>query len=393
MSIYDRCRYFADDIGWRWIGSEGERLAGDWVEKFWHKLGLSVERKFTACPAWDYELTKLNVAGETFTADAQMFSAGCDLTGELVALVPNPDCSIPVSASGKIVIIKEQDTENYGNFENALFFRIALLEALKNAGVLAVVIISVLPETYATKMFRTPGSGLACAAVSATTGKQLLKRVGQQATLKIVASERPGETAYIATEIGPKDAPLCLAVAHYDGAPISKAAVDNASGLAVMLTLSEYFVKNPPKNSRIRFIAFGGHEYGSMDMCGYTSKYYAEQHQDEMEQIKYLIHLDILGIKGTTPQVKIHGSEKLFKNIRLALASDKELKLSEYGGFIGADFGVFMRQGVPCIMMESSKSEYNTTAYHSPLDDMRWIGTNGELDAAFEVAKKILINV
>lgn len=391
MSIYDICQYFADDIGWRWIGSAGEKQAGNWVENFWHKLGLTVERKFTACPAWDYELTKLSVDDEIFTADAQMFSAGCDFTGELIALVPKSDCSIPASVSGKIVIIKEQDTEDYGDFENALFFRIALLEALKNAGVLAVIIISVLPETYATKMFRTPGSDLACAAVSATTGEQLLKHIGEQAALKIVASERAGETAYIATEIGPKDAPLCLAVAHYDGAPISKAAVDNASGLAIMLTLSEYFSKNIPKDKRIRFIAFGGHEYGGMDMCGYTSKYYAEQHQAEIEQIKYLIHLDVLGIKGTTPEVKIHGSDELLAKTRLALATEKQVNVFEYKGFVGADFGVFMRQGVPCIMMESSKSEYNIAAYHSPLDDMRWIGTDGELDAAFEVAKTILL--
>ncbi|MCF6174196.1 MAG: M28 family peptidase [Victivallaceae bacterium] len=394
MHIYERCAYLANEIGYRWIGSDGEKNAGDWIEGLFREMGLNVERPEIDCPAWDYQNTELIVAGKLFASDAQMFSPGCDVAGELIQVMPQADTTIPVDVTGKIAMIKESDTLNTSVYKNGVLFRNALLDSLKAAGVLAVIIISTLEETYATKMFRNPDSTLPCTAVNRKDGELLLAKTGEIAELKIVARQRQGKTSYISAEIGPADAPICIIATHFDAAPISKAAVDNASGVAVMLALAEYFAENPPESVRFRFMSFGGHEYGGLDMCGFTSKYYAKHHSDELLKIKYLLHLDVVGIKNSDPVIEVKGDSNLLDETIKLFASDPRITPEEYNGFVGADFGAFMREGVPCIMLGSSpteKNEYVTTAYHSPLDDMRWIGTDGELDRTFDAALTMLI--
>lgn len=390
MRIYERCEYLANEIGYRWIGSDGEKRAGDWVEGLLREMGFNVDRPEIDCPAWDYEKTELVVDGTPFTSDAQMFSPGCDVVGELTQVIPNADTGITEDINGKIALIKEADTLNTSVYKNGVLFRNALLDSLKKAGALAAIIISTLEETYATKMFRNPDATLPCTAVNRKDGDVLMAKTGKTATLKIVAKQRPGKTSYISAETGPKNAPVCIIAAHFDAAPISKAAVDNAAGVAVMLALAEYFAKNPPKNIRIRFMSFGGHEFGGLDMCGFTSKYYVKHNPEELPKIKFLLHIDGVGVKNTKPLIKVKGDGDLLAEIQKIFESDLDISPEEYNGPVGADFGAFLREGTPCVMIGSSKDKYWVTAYHSPLDDMRWFGPDGELDRTFDAALAIL---
>lgn len=89
--------------------------------------------------------------------------------------------------------------------------------------------------------------------------------------------------------------------AHYDhlgrmGQVYFPGANDNASGIAIMLDLANYFFEHPLKYS-VAFMAFGGEENGLIG-----SKYYTENPLFPLEKIKYLINLDLMGNgeKGVT---------------------------------------------------------------------------------------------
>jgi len=64
---------------------------------------------------------------------------------------------------------------------------------------------------------------------------------------------------------------------------------DNASGVAMLLSLVKYYSKNPPKYS-IAFMAFGAEEVGLLG-----SKYYVEHPLFSLKQIKFLVNFDIVG--------------------------------------------------------------------------------------------------
>lgn len=83
--------------------------------------------------------------------------------------------------------------------------------------------------------------------------------------------------------------------AHYDhlgklNNAIFTGANDNASGVAMMLSIAEYFTKHPPKYSML-FIAFGGEETG---LNG--SKFYVMQQPiAPLAQTKFILNLDLMG--------------------------------------------------------------------------------------------------
>lgn len=71
---------------------------------------------------------------------------------------------------------------------------------------------------------------------------------------------------------------------------------DNASGIAFLLELLEYYKENPPKYTLV-FMFFGAEEAGLLG-----SKYYVENPFFPLSQIKFLINLDLVGtgIEGIT---------------------------------------------------------------------------------------------
>lgn len=87
-----------------------------------------------------------------------------------------------------------------------------------------------------------------------------------------------------------------LLTAHYDhlgmmGKTMFPGANDNASGVAMMLDMANYFSKNPCKYS-VAFIAFAGEEPGLIGSKHYTDNPWPEL---PLSKIKFLINLDLMG--------------------------------------------------------------------------------------------------
>jgi hypothetical protein len=88
--------------------------------------------------------------------------------------------------------------------------------------------------------------------------------------------------------------------AHYDTVPGSPGANDNASGVAALLALAEYFAERPQPRT-LRFVAFANEEqpfFLSEDMGSYA---YARHSREQGEDIVAMIALDGLGYYDDAP--------------------------------------------------------------------------------------------
>lgn len=91
--------------------------------------------------------------------------------------------------------------------------------------------------------------------------------------------------------------------AHYDHLGMMgetatfNGANDNASGIAMMLTLMKYFSENNPEYS-VLFIAFGGEEAGLLG-----SRYYVENPIVPLNKMKFLYNVDMMGTGSEGIQV------------------------------------------------------------------------------------------
>lgn len=169
MNAFEVCRHLVEQIGPRWIGSDAEKAAGDWIESRLRALGYDTRRLWFDCPAWDYERMALTLGGEPMEAGAQRFSPRSDVQAELVRVRPDGHGGFSGDVAGKLAILEEKETGGVLN-------RSRLAHALKAAGALGALVISRLPETWSTKIFRDPDAGLPCAAVSGRQGAQLLEK-------------------------------------------------------------------------------------------------------------------------------------------------------------------------------------------------------------------------
>lgn len=389
MRAFEACRYLSEEIGPRWIGSDGEKRAGDWLERELGELGWDVRRLWFDCPAWDYSSTSLAVGGEPVDAGAQMFSPACDVEADLARIQPDGRGGFSGDAAGKLALLKEEET-------GGVLARSALARALKAEGALAAIIVSDLPETWSTKLFRDPEAGLSSVAVSRRAGGTLLEKAGSRARLTIDARPREGKTSNVIAEKGPADARVLIVGAHHEAAPYSPGAHDNAAGTGVLLELADRFssVETP---ARLRLCAFGGHEYGGTDCNGFGSKSYVRAYPQELERVELVLNMDGLGAAGSHPCLVVYGGDELSSRVEAFAAGEPDVDVGRGSGG-GADVGAFRETGIECVWLRSeggAGKEYARSAYHSPLDDMRWVNEAAlerQAELAFGLLSELMRN-
>ncbi len=186
-----------------------------------------------------------------------------------------------------------------------------------------------------------------------------------------------------------KNAKTIVFSAHYDhlgvmgtfpDTTIFPGGNDNASGTSMLISMANYFVKNP-SNYNMVFIAFAGEEAGLLG-----SRYFVENKTMDLSKIKFLINLDIMG-SGEEGITAVNGKvfNKKFKKL---------LEINEENGYLSqvksrgeaanSDHYFFYKAGVPSFFIYTMGPNKN---YHDVYD------TYGDLSfAAYDNIVKLLVH-
>lgn len=153
-----------------------------------------------------------------------------------------------------------------------------------------------------------------------------------------------------------------------DVVEIHNGADDNASGVAVVLMLAEYFAKNPAEVN-LAFVLFGAEEQGLIG-----SKYFVENMPDTIYNIKAMLNYDMVGrlgdaglsVMGATSAVEFDSILNLFQSDTLKL-------IAGGGGFSGSDQASFYTEKIPVLFFSTGMH----SDYHTPNDDIEKINFVG----------------
>ena len=154
--------------------------------------------------------------------------------------------------------------------------------------------------------------------------------------------------------------------AHYDhlgmmGEAIFPGANDNASGIAMLLSLAKYYSNKTPKYNMV-FMAFGAEEAGILG-----SKYYVEHPYFDLDEIKFVVNLDIMGT-GDEGITVVNGVQhkKQFKELS-KINQDKNYlaKIKIRGRAANSDHYWFSQLGVPAFFIYTMGG---IKAYHDVYD-------------------------
>lgn len=160
---------------------------------------------------------------------------------------------------------------------------------------------------------------------------------------------------------------VILMTAHYDHLggmgknTYFPGANDNASGVALLLSLAKYYAKNPQPYS-MAFICFAGEEAGILG-----SRFYTENPLIPLSQIRFLFNIDMVGTGesgATVVNATLHPKE--FALLNKVNTNGKLLtKINPRGKAANSDHYFFTEKGVPAFFLYT---QGGISAYHDVFD-------------------------
>lgn len=178
---------------------------------------------------------------------------------------------------------------------------------------------------------------------------------------------------------------------HYDhlgkmGDAIYYGANDNASGIAMLLDMAQYFVDHPQHFS-IAFIAFGGEEAG---LVGSRFHVMEDPTYLPLERTRFVFNMDLMG-NGEDGATIVNGSlfPEYFEEL-VKLNSEKKYlpSIRMRGKAANSDHYFFGEKGVPSFFIYTMGSY---THYHIPQDNANNLELGEYYDRSFQLIRDYII--
>ena len=378
------------EIGARPSGSIGNHMASEYIFSAFEKAGLDVERQVYACPEWEVSQCLLDVEDIRIDAQANAFSPPCDVTASIV-----PVCSLAelerANLEGCIALLYGDLTQSplackswflIGERDQRL---IELLEAGGVRAVLTVQAVKAVERLIEDWEFHIPSATL-----PAESGRWFLERLLHgppdiKGHLLIESRQVEGKTANIVGRLKgmmPKSDRVVVC-AHYDTKIDTPGALDNATGISVLIELGKWFSRrfgNQPSMLGLEFVAFAGEEYLPMGDDEYLRRI-----GGKLDSVQSAVNFDGVGsLVGASTVTAIGGSlefEQLVDSCRQAFPGVVYVE-----PWPESNHSTFTFRGVPAVAFSSTQA---WTRAHTREDTLAWVSPV-KLVEVFDLGKCIL---
>ncbi len=172
---------------------------------------------------------------------------------------------------------------------------------------------------------------------------------------------------------------ILIISAHYDSSAHTTGAIDNASGVAVLMEVARN-IASFPSNIEVRFLLFGGEENYL-----YGSRYYVNSlSEGERRRIIAAINLDCIGEEGPNPATL--GTNDGKENAACKLFTDYDMQIDR-GAM--SDYYSFVKAGIPALSIAQNPVLAGTG--HELSDDIARID-KAKLKTVADIVAKVLLN-
>lgn len=157
-------------------------------------------------------------------------------------------------------------------------------------------------------------------------------------------------------------------------AEIHNGADDNASGIAALLAIAEYYSENPC-DYNLLFIAFSGEEKGL-----WGSNYFVKHPTIDLNDVSFMLNMDMVGRLNEERSLAINGAGTSPKWMKIleAIKAPKFNKVISESGVGPSDHTSFYLADIPVLHFFTGQHE----DYHKPSDDAHLVNFKGIYDIA-----------
>ena len=379
-NLMHEMRQLCDVIGKRPTGSQGERMAKDYLVERFRQFGLSdVHEEPFVAPYWKRMQMSARLVSpirrplstlalplnRTHKVQAEIVWAPFQTAEEFKKFAP--------LLKGKICLTPG---ESVTGLSGAVLHRSERIRLAYEAGAAAFLWISnwrgnVLPTgSMSSEISKTmPAFGITL------EDGLLLQRLSEQGDGKVVVeldtrNELSTTTSWnVSGEIpGAKpDAPIVLLTAHYDSHDVTEGAFDNAAGCAIVLEAARVLAQNLPDDAcRLRFVLFSAEETGLIG-----SQVYVQDHSAELRDMRFLLNLDGLGVAPSSKYIHVPIGAEVADYLRSVFTQFGYTVSVDNAVYMNWDHAAFARKGIPVGSL-TAKWPIGTQLHfgHTPADSL-----------------------
>jgi len=362
-------------IGERPVGSTGNQEAADFIEKEMSRLGWDTETPIFKAIDWYDGGASLSAGSETFTVSASPYSLGFTGEAELVSAANVTELA-KADATGKILFLHDGIATEQLMPKNFVFFNpdehkeiVALLE---QSGARAIICATKRNSALAGGLYPFPliedgDFDIPSAYMTEEEGRKLLPFVGEKVILKSDAKRIESKGCNVIGSKGDRAAEKIVVTAHMDTKRGTPGAIDNATGVIVLLLLAR-LLEDYAGNLQIELVAFNGEDYYSVP----GQMNYIAANQGCFNKIMLNINIDGAGYSDGPSALSFYGLPSSIETKAQDVLASRE-GVIEGGQWPQSDHSIFIQYGCPAIAATShwfSENIDSQTITHTPKDKL-----------------------
>lgn len=337
------------------VGSVGNREAADFIEKEMAILGWETKTPEFEALDWHDGGAVLGAGNETFDVSASPYSPGYSGEAELVS-VTNVEELSKADAAGKILFLHGDIAAEQLMPKNFVFYNPdehkEVIARLEQSGARAIICATGRNAALAGGVYPFPliedgDFDIPSVYMTEEEGKKLLPFAGKKVMLKSDSRRIKAKGCNVIGRKGDITADKIVVTAHMDTKIGTPGAIDNATGVIVLLLLAR-LLQDYSGKLQIELVAFNGEDYYSVP----GQMNYIAANQDSFDQIMLNINIDGAGYKDGPSALSFYGLPSIIESkAREVLASSKGV--IEGNQWPQGDHSIFIQYGRPAIAATS----------------------------------------
>jgi aminopeptidase YwaD len=363
------------DIPERCVGSEGNRQATHFFERELSSFGWATEMAEFDAIDWVENGAILRSDGVDFDVLVSPYSLGFIGSAELVSASTIEELSL-INAKNKIIFLSGGIAREQLMPKNFVFYNPEehqkIISMLEKSGARAIISAtgrnaSLAGGVYPFPLIEDGDFDIPSVYMTEEEGLKLSQKTGKTVFLESVSKRIPGKGYNVIGKKGNKNSSRIVVTAHIDAKKGTPGAIDNATGVIVLLLLAD-LLRDYSGDKLIELVAFNGEDYyavpGQMN--------YISANRDNFGSILLNINIDGAGYKEGMSAFSLFAlPEDLLKPARKVIGQYPGI--AEGALWPQGDHSIFLQFGVPAIAVSSkwfidNIAEQDIT--HTPKDNM-----------------------
>lgn len=343
------------DISERCVGSNGNRQATCFLEKELSLRDWVTEMVEFEAIDWVENGANLKSDGENFNVLVSPYSLGFRGEGELVSASTIEELS-KINAKNKIIFLFGEIAREQLMPKNFVFYNPEehqkIISILENSGAKAIISATGRNAALAGGVYPFPliedgDFDIPSIYMTEEEGSKLISKIGKVVFLESKSKRIPGKGYNVIGKKGNNNSPKIVVSAHVDAKKGTPGAIDNATGVIVLLLLSD-LLKDYNGNKLIEIVAFNGEDYyavpGQMN--------YISTNKNNFNNILLNINIDGAGYEeGLSAFSLFNLPDEILQPAKKVI--NKYSGITEGVQWPQGDHSIFLQFGVPAIAVSS----------------------------------------